>query len=970
MANQIDILVKARDEASQTLRGIQGSTGELGKSLDGLSSTSNAAFSTVKLGAIAAGAAVAVGFAAAIKSASGFEHGLSAVKAVSGATADEMKLLSDKALQIGKDTAFSASQAVGAMEELVKAGLSVDDVLGGAADAAVALAAAGGVTIPEAATLAANAMNAFGIEAKDMVGVVDLIAGAANASAIDVGEFGFSLQMVGAVANLAGISFNDTATAIALMGNAGIKGSDAGTSLKTMLMNLSPATDTAREAFEKLGIITAEGVNQFINADGSMKGLAEISGILKVGVDKLTDSEALMALKMAFGTDAVRAAAIMAKEGAEGFETLNAEMLKTSAADVAAARMDNMAGSVEALKGSVETLAIQLGQKLIPMLTSATKTATDVVNAFMGLPESVQNGVLAIGGLVLALKGLGVTLGLVGVQLTFATGGVAALSAALVILATDANGSRTALKDHFDSYEGYVRQGTPVDKMLRGIAGLFGKELPQSTKVAQAAIDKVNASFVDFDAIEDKTFKAFSRNIQSTQVVSYAGFKKMQFDAQQVATYMSGTWGPILGEVFAGASGKARKELEEKLTGSFPPVHASAETLKNYLEVTWGPETAKVFEKTVEDIDKQFDNLRKAIGTIVPTVDEEFGKWVDRLNQMAHDHAAFELNLKSIYNALVANNVTMADALVATIAEKGPQYAAFAEKFLSTDPERAAKALQVALPAVTGETWEEVVKRVIAVEPEMDLAVGLALKPVYAQMAILRANIGDDAALVGAEIAAGMASGITTNAWMVEAAAQAAAGDALAASEMMLGIQSPSREFAEIGEAMSEGMAVGILAGLPFTIKALEKMGESMKIALAWIKFWGTDIGFTFAQGVAAGIQAGQYLAVNAAVQMVQAAEAAARAEAQTASPSKLFAKIGEFMSRGLVIGMERGTPAIAAASAGMVQTAASSVTNIDRRAGPVTVNINISGNADPGRVREAARDGVWQALRQAGAVP
>jgi len=331
--------------------------------------------------------------------ATGFEKQLSAIKAVSGATKAEMGQLADTALRIGKDTAFSASQAAGAIEELVKAGIPIKDVLDGAADAAVNLAAAGGVDIPTAAMLASNAMNAFGLTAKDMTGAVDLIAGAANASAIDVGQFGQSLQMVGAVANLAGVSFNDTATAIALMGNAGIKGSDAGTSLKTMLINLQPKTEKATEAFNKLGIITAEGTNRFINAKGEMKSLAEISGILKEGTSKLTDAEKLMALEMAFGTDAVRAAAIMSEAGAEGFADLNAEMLKTSAADVAATRMDNMAGSIEELKGSLETLAIKIGMKLLPIIRELVEGVTVFVNYLMSdLVPAVEARVIPIFG--------------------------------------------------------------------------------------------------------------------------------------------------------------------------------------------------------------------------------------------------------------------------------------------------------------------------------------------------------------------------------------------------------------------------------------------------------------------------------------------------------------------------------------------------------------------------------------------
>lgn len=349
------------------------------------------------------GGVIAGGFAVAAASAISFEKRMSAIEAVSGATAAEMDLLSKKALQLGADTKFSASEAATAMEELVKAGLSVDEVLNGAADAAVALAAAGEVDLPFAAAIASNALNQFNLEAKDLNKVVDNIAGAANASAIDVTDFGHSLSQVGAVAHLAGQSFEDTATAIALMGNAGIKGSDAGTSLKTFLSNLVPTTKPAIQAFKDLGLNVGKSGNAFIDARGNYKSLTDIAGELHKATDGLSESQKQVALETIFGSDAIRAAAIIADAGSEGFKKLNAEMNKSTAAEVAATRMNNTAGSIEQLKGSAETLAISIGNSLLPALNKLIKGAQSVVNWFGSLSKSSQNTILAIAGIVGAL---------------------------------------------------------------------------------------------------------------------------------------------------------------------------------------------------------------------------------------------------------------------------------------------------------------------------------------------------------------------------------------------------------------------------------------------------------------------------------------------------------------------------------------------------------------------------------------
>ena len=312
--------------------------------------------------ATASAIGLAGAFALAVSSAASFESKISAIGAVTGASAEDLENVRRKSLQLGKDTKFSAGEAADAISELAKAGISLPDILNGAADATVALAAAGEVALPEAAALASNAMNQFSLKAKDLPGIADLIAGAANASAIDVHDFGESLKQVGAVANLAGLSFKDTAIAIAEMGNAGIKGSDAGTSLKTFLSNLIPTTKTQIDLFKKLGLVTKDGSNQFFDAAGNVKNLAGLQGTLQKALKGQTKEQKLANLQTLFGTDAIRAGAIAALAGEKGYNKMSAALSKVKAADVAKKRMDNLKGSLENLKGTLETIAISIGE--------------------------------------------------------------------------------------------------------------------------------------------------------------------------------------------------------------------------------------------------------------------------------------------------------------------------------------------------------------------------------------------------------------------------------------------------------------------------------------------------------------------------------------------------------------------------------------------------------------------------------
>jgi TP901 family phage tail tape measure protein len=366
------------------------------KGLQKTSVSTSQGLRTVSRTAGIAGLAIAAGLGVAVNAAADFEQRISAISAVSGATGDDLDALRNKALQLGKDTQFSATEAAQAIEELVKAGLSSKDVLNGAADAAVNLAAAGEIDIPQAATIASNAMNQFALAAQDLPNVADKIAGAANASAIDVADFGMSLSQVGAVANLAGVSFDDTATAIALMGNAGIKGSDAGTSLKSMFMRLQPTTKKQADEMERLGIITENGANRFYDANGNIKDMSKIAGVLSGSLAGMTKQQKQATLQTLFGSDAIRAAAILTRNGAKGFDKMATSIGKVKAADVAAKRMDNFRGSLEQMKGSLETAGIAIGTIILPYLRMLVDAVTKAANWFLNLSDTQQKWIAGI----------------------------------------------------------------------------------------------------------------------------------------------------------------------------------------------------------------------------------------------------------------------------------------------------------------------------------------------------------------------------------------------------------------------------------------------------------------------------------------------------------------------------------------------------------------------------------------------
>lgn len=441
---ELAILVRADDQASKHLKEIADNTEHVGIKAGAASAVFSKALDLM----FDATKAVAGGIASVVSSAADYESKLSAIQAVTGATAEEMADMSKLALQLGKDTSFSAGEAADAIGELAKGGVGLADIMGGAAAATLNLAAAAGEPVAEAAALAANAMAVFNLEGSKTAMVADQIAGFANATTGSMTDFKFALSSVGAVAAMSGQEFEQTATAIGLMGKAGILGSDAGTSLKTMLLNLIPTTANASTAFANLGLMVADAekymlalkvrgidatnmsledmgqalfksvtgwtentaitekqakawakfneeanltTNLLIDAEGNFKDLRDIAELLHQGISELTEADAQLNLELAFGQDAVRAAGILAKAGAEGFDAMAEAMGKVSAEAVAATRLDNLKGAMEALNGSMDTLKITIGLALLPALTELVKVGTQFLNEFV-LPFAEDHG--------------------------------------------------------------------------------------------------------------------------------------------------------------------------------------------------------------------------------------------------------------------------------------------------------------------------------------------------------------------------------------------------------------------------------------------------------------------------------------------------------------------------------------------------------------------------------------------------
>lgn len=416
------VTVRARDEATakltrirEELAGLAGKTytamvnvkqnGGLSKMKESMSGFAGGMLMNTSV-QMAGAAGIGYGVYDTVKTSMDFDAALSGVKALVPAGEDAtrvMEAVRQKAMELGQETAFGDTDVAKGMTELLKAGIDFQSVMGDATKAALDLAVVGGLELPEAAKIMSTAMNAFKVT--DATHAADTLSGAANASATNVHEMSYAMSACASVAAGMGVSFEDTSATLALFAKNGLLGSDAGTSLKTMLSRLVPSTDQAADEFRRLGLMTADGKNKFFDAKGNMKSMADVAGILQDALKGMTAEQRQATLSTLFGSDAIRGAIILSEKGANGFNDMTEAMTRFTAAGSAATMRDNLKGDIEELSGAWENFQVTL------MSGKATSGLRGLVKELGGIvkfmTERIKDG-LDFGD-IFALAGKGIT---------------------------------------------------------------------------------------------------------------------------------------------------------------------------------------------------------------------------------------------------------------------------------------------------------------------------------------------------------------------------------------------------------------------------------------------------------------------------------------------------------------------------------------------------------------------------------
>lgn len=334
---------------------------------------------------------------AAVKVTADFDSQMSTVRAISGATGDEFDALRGKAIEMGSSTAFSASEAGEAMEYMAMAGWTTEDMLAGISGV-MAAAAASGEDLSTTSDILTDSLTAFGKSAQDSAHFADVLVAAGNNANTSVSMMGETFKYAGAVCGTLGISVEDAAIATGLMGNAGIKASQAGTALRAGLTNLVKPSKQAAEAMEAYGVSIATTDDGSVDFMATMKGLRQTLG----GLESTEQAAAIAAI---FGKDAMAgwSAIVNASEG--DFTDLtnaiyNCEGAAQEAADI---KLDNLSGQITILKSTLEGIAIQIGDILMPTVRNVVGTIQEWATKFSEADESTKQMVVTIGAVVAAI---------------------------------------------------------------------------------------------------------------------------------------------------------------------------------------------------------------------------------------------------------------------------------------------------------------------------------------------------------------------------------------------------------------------------------------------------------------------------------------------------------------------------------------------------------------------------------------
>lgn len=759
-------------------------------------------------GALVAGAGAAAaaitGFAVSgVNSAMQMESQLSSIGAVLNKTKEEVQPLSDLILDLGLNPQLkvTAEEAADAIELLARNGLSMDEIMQGAAFSTVLLANSTGSSFANAANIATDSMAIFGIEAKDMATAVDGITAVTTNSKFTIDDFALAMANGGAVANSSGVNFDDFNTVIAAIAPQFSSGMTAGTSFKNMLLRLAPTTNTAKDAMQELGLIAEDGTNAFYDSSGALKDMDEVAQILQDTFIGLSEEQRGQYLRTIFGNEAMSSAiglmelgADSGQSAAEAFGELADQMGQTSAVDSAATRMDNLAGVLEIIGGVIDTVKLQIGQAFLPLLREladrllvvADQVGPKVVEFFSmvsGFLETFVTGLLngqaPISAFLEALRSIGVDTA-VTERIQAIVDSIGAFIAQVV----------TFVSEHSEAFKGAligigaVLAGAAIAAAVAGIAGAIAA-LANPVTLIIAAAGLLGAAWAsNWGGIQEKTQAVidFIRPYIETAVAAIQAFWAEHGDAILAKAH----------EIWTG--------IQTAITTVITIIGGIISTTLAAIATWWQAHGDQV----IATVTAAFMWIYNTISTIVTAVRDFITGVLTAINAFWQAHGdtimAIVTNTWEFIKGTIENLMTFIRSIVAAVqsAMEG-DWRGFGEN----------------LRKATDAAWAQIknlintaLQNILAFLTDFIPTMRAKFKEMWDRAKEAFREINWSA--VGQSIIDGLVSGLTSGGSRVASKLREIAQNALEAAKGFLGIDSPSKAFMAVGRFSMEGMIEGV----------------------------------------------------------------------------------------------------------------------------------------------------------------
>lgn len=848
------VIIDTKLNASGAEQGIA----KLKKGLTGIGSVAKIGLGVAAKAIVAAGTAVTAFGGYAVKAGMDFEAGMSKVGAISGASEKGMEALTKKAKEMGASTKFSATESAEAMSYMAMAGWKTKDMLGGI-EGVMNLAAASGEDLATTSDIVTDALTAFGMSAKDSNRFADVLAQTASNANTNVGMMGETFKYVAPVAGALGYSIEDTSVAIGLMANSGIKASNAGTALRSLLTNLSKPSKSVQVAMEQLGI-------SLTDSTGKMKPLNQLMVEMRGSFANLTEEQKAQYAASLAGKTGMSGLLAIVNSSDKDFEKLTDSInnSKGAAKDMADTMQNNLTGQITILKSSIEGLGIEIYNGFSKEVTKFVKSGTDIISNIVkgmqgGDRTAVTTGIndlmnLIVDGIIQATPTvINAAVELIG---AFANGIIANTDGILSAIGTVVTNIGNKLSENTDP----IVSG--LTDMLTKAIDYVSDNLPDMVKFAIKLVGKIASGIIDniprvAESLLNLIVSAFKSIPESLPEIKNAGTKIVTSLANALSDGAS-----KLGTSLKNAVGKAFDTIKDVAPFTKPMIDGMEKAWKD-IEKAWGGAKEyfnKIFDGAKEDATGAFSKIQDYIGEAWETVQKIWNECRPYFEKVFNSVSSIVSDVFGIVQTVISNAVSKIRPMIQKLqplfesafgAARAVAEVVFpaVASLISTVFSRISKIVNTFRPLVEGvfkgawnavqTVWnvaadfftgifniiKNIFKGIKAIWQGDFKGAWNAIKGVFASAGSTFLNIGKD-------IMNGLINGVKNMAGAAVQTVKNVAGNIISGAKSVLGIHSPSRVFKQIGEYTMKGFEVGFVDASGNIVKKVAKTyGEIIKQA-------------------------------------------------------------------------------------------------------------------------------------------